>query len=75
MGGYLNLVGLFQAEAASLLHAVQRGGLIHKTRNIKDSGALLETRFREIRPFCHSMEGNDEVQRECDRLFADCTEC
>lgn len=48
MDGYINLVGLFQAEAASLFHAVQRGGLIHKTKNIKDSGALLETRFREI---------------------------
>ncbi|ABE43862.1 DUF6602 domain-containing protein [Polaromonas sp. JS666] len=46
--GKLNIVGLFEAEAASLLHAVERGRLLHKTRNIRDSGALLESRFCEI---------------------------
>lgn len=46
--GELDMVGLFAAEALSLAEAVARGGLLHRTKNIRDSGALLERRLREI---------------------------
>ncbi len=31
-----------------MFHAVEQGRILHKTKNIKDSGYLLESRFREI---------------------------
>lgn len=46
--GKINIVGLFEAEAEALLQAVDRGLILHKTHNIKDSGALLESTFRQI---------------------------
>lgn len=46
--GELNIVGLFEAEAAALLQAAERGRILHKTRNIRDSGTLLESTFRQI---------------------------
>jgi len=46
--GEINIVGLFEAEAAALLQAADRGLILHKTHNIRDSGALLESTFRQI---------------------------
>lgn len=46
--GEINIVGLFEAEAAALLQSVKRGLILHKTHNIRDSGALLESTFRQI---------------------------
>lgn len=46
--GKINIVGLFEAEAAALLQAADRGIILHKTHNIRDSGALLESTFRQI---------------------------
>ncbi|MEO3714098.1 DUF6602 domain-containing protein [Roseateles flavus] len=46
--GEINIVGLFEAEAAALLQAADRGQILHKTHNIRDSGALLESTFRQI---------------------------
>lgn len=46
--GKINIVGLFEAEAAALLQAADRGLILHKTHNIRDSGALLESTFRQI---------------------------
>jgi len=46
--GEINIVGLFEAEAAALLQAAERGLILHKTHNIRDSGALLESTFRQI---------------------------
>lgn len=46
--GEINIVGLFEAEAAALLQATERGKILHKTHNIRDSGALLESTFRQI---------------------------
>lgn len=48
MPGKINIVGLFEAEAAALMQAVDRGLILHKTHNIRDSGALLESTFRQI---------------------------
>lgn len=46
--GEINIVGLFEAEAAALLQAADRGLILHKTHNTRDSGALLESTFRQI---------------------------
>jgi uncharacterized protein DUF6602 len=46
--GKLDIVGLFQAEANSLVDAVSRGQLLHKTKNIRDSGAPLERKLRAV---------------------------
>ena len=46
--GEINIVGLFEAEATLLLQAEKRGQFLHKTHNIRDSGALLESTFRQI---------------------------
>jgi hypothetical protein len=46
--GEINIVGLFEAEATALLQAADRGLILHKTHNIRDSGALLESTFRQI---------------------------
>lgn len=46
--GNLNLPRLFQAEALSLLEAVERGKLLHGTKNIRDSGGPLEARLRGL---------------------------
>lgn len=44
--GVLNIPRLFEAEALSLQEAVERGKLLHGTKNIRDSGGPLEARFR-----------------------------
>ena len=44
--GILNIPRLFEAEALSLQEAVERGKLLHGTKNIRDSGGPLEARFR-----------------------------
>ncbi len=44
--GTLDLVGLFEAEALTLLSAVDRGRILHGTNNIRDSGSPLEAAFR-----------------------------
>lgn len=44
--GSLDIPRLFQAEALSLLEAVERGKLLHATKNIRDSGGPLEARLR-----------------------------
>lgn len=46
--GKINIVGLFEAEAAALIQAADRGKILHDTRNIRDSGSLLESTFRQI---------------------------
>jgi len=46
--GNIDLVSIFQAEAEKLLNAVVRGKLLHKTGNIRESGAILEHEFREF---------------------------
>ena len=46
--GFLNIPRLFEAEALSLLEAVERGKLLHNTKNIRDSGGPLEARFRTL---------------------------
>nr|WP_315494196.1 DUF6602 domain-containing protein [uncultured Rhodoferax sp.] len=46
--GEINIVGLFEAEAEALMQAVNRGLILHKTHNIRDSGSLLESTFRQI---------------------------
>jgi hypothetical protein len=46
--GSIDIVSLFQAEALDLIGAINRGRLLHGTRNIRDSGAPLEKRLREF---------------------------
>lgn len=46
--GSINIPRLFAADALSLLEAVERGRLLHGTKNIRDSGGPLETRFRSL---------------------------
>jgi hypothetical protein len=46
--GHIDIVNLFQAEALDLVGAVVRGRLLHKTRNIRDSGAPLEAKLRDF---------------------------
>jgi hypothetical protein len=46
--GVLNIPRLFEAEALSLLEAVERGKLLHGTKNIRDSGGPLEVRLRSL---------------------------
>lgn len=49
--GKIDLRGLFQAIAVRLKVAGQQGKILHKTKNIRDSGATLEREFREfLRP-------------------------
>lgn len=45
--GQIDLPGLFEAEAVEYMAAVTRGRLLHRTRNIRDSGAPLEALFRK----------------------------
>lgn len=44
--GHIDIVALFQAEAFDLAAAVQKGRLLHRTRNIRESGGPLETALR-----------------------------
>lgn len=46
--GAIDLVRLFEAEAVTLMNAVERGELLHGTLNIRDSGAPLEQEFRNF---------------------------
>jgi hypothetical protein len=46
--GTINLVRLFQSEAMELLSAVERGQILHATKNIRESGSQLETSFRSF---------------------------
>jgi hypothetical protein len=46
--GNLDIARLFQAEALSLFEAVERGKLLHGTKNIRDSGGPLEVRLRKL---------------------------
>src|SRR5258708_6367152 len=46
--GHIDLVRLFEAEARDLAASVERGRLLHGTKNIKDSGAPLEARLRNL---------------------------
>jgi hypothetical protein len=46
--GNLDIPRLFQAEALSLFEAVERGKLLHGTKNIRDSGGPLEVRLRKL---------------------------
>jgi hypothetical protein len=48
ISGVLNIPRLFEAEALSLQEAVERGKLLHSTKNIRDSGGPLEARFRSL---------------------------
>lgn len=44
--GSIDIVGLFEAEAQRLLGALEHGRLLHRTKNIRDSGAPFETALR-----------------------------
>jgi hypothetical protein len=46
--GVLNLVRFFEAEAAGLISAAERGAIIHGTSNIRDSGSPVEHEFRDF---------------------------
>jgi hypothetical protein len=46
--GEIDLVRLFEADAIELLSAVERGKILHSTKNIRESGAPLEVAFREF---------------------------
>ena len=46
--GHIALDRLFQAEASELLLAAEQGAIVHGTKNIRDSGAMLESKFRSI---------------------------
>lgn len=48
VSGNLDIPRLFQAEALSLLEAVERGKLLHATKNIRDSGGPLEACLRKL---------------------------
>jgi hypothetical protein len=41
--GKIDILKLFETEAATLAFAVKHGRLLHATLNIRDSGAPLET--------------------------------
>lgn len=44
--GIIDLPGLFHAISRELTVAAEQGRILHKTRNIRDSGSPLESRFR-----------------------------
>ncbi len=44
--GVIDLPGLFEAAAQELILSAEQGRILHRTRNIRDSGAPLEARFR-----------------------------
>ncbi|WP_156901633.1 DUF6602 domain-containing protein [Azohydromonas australica] len=46
--GKLDLERLFQVEAMELLGAVDKGAVLHGSYNIRDSGASIESAFRNI---------------------------
>lgn len=46
--GSIDLIGIFQNAAISMLHSIEEGNILHRTKNIRDSGALFE---QEIRVF------------------------
>ena len=46
--GEIDFVRLFEAEVIELLAAVKRGKVLHKTKNIRESGAPFEAGFREL---------------------------
>ena len=46
--GRIDLVSLFQAEAEELIGAAERGRILHRTSNIRDSGGPLEAKVRSF---------------------------